>query len=112
MTSIDRYSPYLSLPLWTLNMSGIFPILQEDTLIDALIEVLSTHGLAGLCLGFFAYLSFDQHSTIKKLQQQMHDQHKITAIKIEQSMANLEHAVYEMQGDTARMQGQMSAQRR
>ena len=42
----------------------------------------------------------------------MHDQHKITAIKIEQSMANLEHAVYEMQGDTARMQGQMSAQRR
>ena len=42
----------------------------------------------------------------------MHDQHKITAIKIEQSMQNLEHAVYEMQGDTARMQGQMSAQRR
>ena len=81
-------------------------------MIDALVEVLSTHGLAGLCLGFFAYLSFDQHATIKKLQQNMHDQHKITAIKIEQSMANLEHAVYEMQGDTARMQGQMSAQRR
>ena len=27
--------------------------------------------------------------------------------KIEQTMANLEHAIYEMQGDTARMSGQM-----
>jgi len=76
-------------------------------LIDALVDVLSTHGIAGLCLGFFAYLCFDQHSTIKKMQSQMHAQHKINAIKIEQTMANLEHAIYEMQGDTARMSGQM-----
>ena len=76
-------------------------------MIDALIGVLQTHGIAGLCLGFFAYLCFDQHATIKKLQDQMHSQHKINAIKIEQTMANLEHAIYEMQGDTARMSGQM-----
>ena len=80
-------------------------------MIDALIDVLSTHGIAGLCLGFFAYLCFDQHSTIKKLQEQMHNEHKINAIKIEQSMQSLERAVYEMQGDTARMSGQMRSKR-
>ena len=74
---------------------------------DALVDVLSTHGLAGLCLGFFAYLCFDQHQTIKKMQSQVQDMHKLNAIKIEQTMANLEHAIYEMQGDTARMSGQM-----
>ena len=72
-----------------------------------MIEVLQSHGIAGLCLGFFAYLCFDQQSTIKKLQAQMHQQHKLNAIKVEASMQNLEHAIYEMQGDTARMSGQM-----
>mgnify|MGYP003302195832 CR=1 FL=1 len=72
-------------------------------MVDALVDVLSTHGLAGLCLGFFAYLCFDQHQTIKKMQSQVQDMHKLNAIKIEQTMANLEHAIYEMQGDTARM---------
>jgi len=81
-------------------------------MVDALVEVLSTHGLAGLCLGFFAYLCFDQHQTIKKMQTQVQDMHKLNAIKIEQTMANLEHAIYEMQGDTARMQGQMMNQGR
>ena len=76
-------------------------------MVDALVDVLSTHGLAGLCLGFFAYLCFDQHQTIKKMQSQVQDMHKLHAIKIEQTMANLEHAIYEMQGDTARMSGQM-----
>lgn len=76
-------------------------------MVDALVDVLSTHGLAGLCLGFFAYLCFDQHQTIKKMQSQVQDMHKLNAIKIEQTMANLEHAIYEMQGDTARMSGQM-----
>ena len=76
-------------------------------MVDALVDVLSTHGLAGLCLGFFAYLCFDQHQTIKKTQSQVQDMHKLNAIKIEQTMANLEHAIYEMQGDTARMSGQM-----
>ena len=76
-------------------------------MVDALVDVLSTHGLAGLCLGFFAYLCFDQHQTIKKMQAQVPDMHKLNAIKIEQTMANLEHAIYEMQGDTARMSGQM-----
>jgi len=80
-------------------------------MIDALIDVLSTHGIAGLCLGFFAYLCFDQHSTIKKLQEQNHNEHKINAIKIEQSMQSLERAVYEMQGDTARMSGAMMSKR-
>ena len=74
-------------------------------MVDALVDVLSTHGLAGLCLGFFAYLCFDQHQTIKKMQSQVQDMHKLNAIKIEQTMANLEHAIYEMQGDTARMSG-------
>ncbi len=81
-------------------------------MIDALIDVLQTHGIAGLCLGFFAYLCFDQHATIKKMQSSMQDMHKLNAIKIEQTMANLEHAIYEMQGDTARMSGQMMNQRR
>ena len=76
-------------------------------MVDALVDVLSTHGLAGLCLGFFAYLCFDQHQTIKKMQSQVQDMHKLNDIKIEQTMANLEHAIYEMQGDTARMSGQM-----
>ena len=76
-------------------------------MVDALVDGLSTHGLAGLCLGFFAYLCFDQHQTIKKMQSQVQDMHKLNAIKIEQTMANLEHAIYEMQGDTARMSGQM-----
>ena len=76
-------------------------------MVDALVDVLSTHGLAGLCLGFFAYLCFDQHQTSKKMQSQVQDMHKLNAIKIEQTMASLEHAVYEMQGDTARMSGQM-----
>ena len=76
-------------------------------MVDALVDVLSTHGLAGLCLAFFAYLCFDQHQTIKKMQSQVQDMHKLNAIKIEQTMANLEHAIYEMQGDTARMSGQM-----
>ena len=76
-------------------------------MVDALVDVLSTHGLAGLCLGFFAYLCFDQHQTIKKMQSQVQDMHKLNAIKIEQTMANLEHAIYEMQGDTARMSVQM-----
>ena len=76
-------------------------------MVDALVDVLSTHGLAGLCLGFFAYLCFDQHQTIKKMQSEVQDMHKLNAIKIEQTMANLEHAIYEMQGDTARMSGQM-----
>ena len=76
-------------------------------MVDALVDVLSTHGLAGLCLGFFAYLCFDQHQTIKKMQSQVQDMHKLNAIKIEQTMANLEHAIYEMQGDSARMSGQM-----
>ena len=40
-------------------------------MVDALVDVLSTHGLAGLCLGFFAYLCFDQHQTIKKMQSQV-----------------------------------------
>ena len=76
-------------------------------MVDALVDVLSTHGLAGLSLGFLAYLCFDQHQTIKKMQSQVQDMHKLNAIKIEQTMANLEHAIYEMQGDTARMSGQM-----
>ena len=76
-------------------------------MVDALVDVLSTHGLAGLCLGFFAYLCFDQHQTIKKMQSQVQDMHKLNAIKIEQTMANLEPAIYEMQGDTARMSVQM-----
>jgi len=46
------------------------------------------------------------------MQSSMQDMHKLNAIKIEQTMANLEHAIYEMQGDTARMSGQMMNQRR
>ena len=76
-------------------------------MIDALIGVLETHGIAGLCLGFFAYLCFDQHQTIKKMQAQATEMHKINAIKVEQTMQSLEHSIYEMQGDTARMSGQM-----
>ena len=48
-------------------------------MVDALVDVLSTHGLAGLCLGFFAYLCFDQHQTIKKMQSQVQDMHKLNA---------------------------------
>jgi len=41
------------------------------------------------------------------MQSQSTEMHKINAIKVEQTMQSLEHSIYEMQGDTARMSGQM-----
>lgn len=83
-------------------------------MVDQLIAVLETHGIVGLCLGFFAYLCFDQQKTIKGLHVQIAEMHHINAIKIEQTMKSLEDAVREVERESAHVGGmvQMEALRK
>lgn len=76
-------------------------------MIDQLIAVLETHGIVGLCLGFFAYLCFDQQRTIKSLHKQISDMHHINAIKVEQTMESLERAIRDVENESARVGGMM-----
>jgi hypothetical protein len=83
-------------------------------MIDQLIAVLETHGIVGLCLGFFAYLCFDQQRTIKSLHKQIADMHHINAIKVEQTMESLERAIRNVETESAHIGGmvQMEAMRK
>ena len=51
-------------------------------MIDALIGILQTHGIAGLMLGLLGYIVLSQQQTIKGLHKQMQDTANIFAIKI------------------------------
>ena len=51
-------------------------------MIDALIGILETHGIAGLMLGLLGYIVLSQQQTIKGLHKQMNDTANIFAIKI------------------------------
>ena len=74
-------------------------------MIDSLIGILETHGIAGLMLGVLTYIILSQQSTIRGLHKQMEDTSNIFAIKIETKLDGLTQCIHEVEADTARVGG-------
>ena len=79
-------------------------------MIDSLLGILETHGIAGLMLGIMSYIVLSQQSTIRGLHKQMEDTAHIFAIKIETKLDALGGDISEVQSDTARVGGMMQSQ--
>jgi len=78
-------------------------------MIDSLIGILETHGIAGLMLGILSYIVLSQLSTIRGLHKQMEDTSNIFAIKIETKLDALEAGIHEVGTDTARVGGMIQS---
>ena len=79
-------------------------------MIDTLLEILQTHGIAGLMLGIMSYIVLSQQSTIRGLHKQMEDTANIFAIKIETKLDSLAGEVSEVQSDAARVGGMVQSE--
>ena len=79
-------------------------------MIDSLIGILETHGIAGLMLGILSYIVLSQLSTIRGLHKQMEDTNNIFAIKIETKLDALETGIHEVGTDTARVGGMIQSE--
>ncbi len=79
-------------------------------MIDALIGILQTHGIAGLMLGLLGYIVLSQQQTIKGLHKQMQDTANIFAIKIETKIDGLEGHISDVQSDAARVGGMVQSE--
>jgi len=78
-------------------------------MIDSLVGILETHGIAGLMLGILSYIVLSQLSTIRGLHKQMEDTSNIFAIKIETKLDALEAGIHEVGTDTARVGGMIQS---
>ena len=78
-------------------------------MIDSLVGILETHGIAGLMLGVLSYIILSQQNTIRGLHKQMEDTNNIFAIKIETKLDSLAAGVHEVGADTARVGGMIQS---
>jgi len=79
-------------------------------MIDSLIGILETHGIAGLMLGILSYMLLSQQSTIRGLHKQMEDTANIFAIKIETKLDSLVGDVHEVGTESARVGGMVQSE--
>ena len=78
-------------------------------MIDSLVGILETHGIAGLMLGVLSYIILSQQNTIRGLHKQMEDTNNIFAIKIETKLDLLTEGIHEVGTDTARVGGMIQS---
>jgi len=81
-------------------------------MIDGLLEILETHGLAGLMLGIMSYLCISQLNTIKSMAKKHEDAMKIFAIKIETKIDALSGDVADVDKSVAKAEGAREADMR
>ena len=79
-------------------------------MIDSLIGILETHGIAGLMLGILSYIVLSQLATIKGLHKQMEDTAHIFAIKIETKIDSLVGEVHDVGTESARVGGMVQSE--
>ena len=79
-------------------------------MIDAMIGILETHGIAGLMLGLLGYIVLSQQQTIKGLHNQMANTANIFAIKIETKIDDLGGHISDVQSDAARVGGMVQSE--
>ena len=79
-------------------------------MVDTLIGILETHGIAGLMLGLLGYIVLSQQQTIKGLHTQMANTANIFAIKIETKIDALSGHLSDVQSDAARVGGMVKSE--
>ena len=81
-------------------------------MIDSLIGILETHGIAGLMLGILSYIVISQLNTIKSITRKNEDAMKIFAIKIEAKIDALSGDVADVDKSMAKAEGAREADQR
>ena len=81
-------------------------------MVDSLIGILETHGIAGLMLGIMSYICLNQMSTIKSMTKQHADTLHIFAIKIETKIDDLSGDVADVDKSMAKQEGAREADQR
>tara|TARA_Y100000310_G_scaffold130876_1_gene130000 strand:+ start:61 stop:315 length:255 start_codon:yes stop_codon:yes gene_type:complete len=81
-------------------------------MIDSLIGILETHGIAGLMLGILSYIVISQLNTIKSMTKKQEDAMKIFAIKIEAKIDALSGDVADVDKSVAKAEGAREADMR
>jgi len=81
-------------------------------MIDSLIGILETHGIAGLMLGILSYIVISQLNTIKSITRKNEDAMKIFAIKIEAKIDALSGDVADVDKSMAKAEGAREADMR
>ena len=81
-------------------------------MVDSLIGILETHGIAGLMLGIMSYICISQLNTIKSMAKKQEDAMKIFAIKIEAKIDALSGEVASVDKATAKAEGAREADMR
>lgn len=81
-------------------------------MIDSLLGILETHGLAGLMLGIMSYIVLNQMNTIKTITRQHKDTLDIFAIKIEAKIDALSGDVADVDKSVAKAEGAREADMR
>ena len=81
-------------------------------MVDSLIGILETHGIAGLMLGILSYIVISQLNTIKSMAKKQEDAMKIFAIKIEAKIDSLSGEVADVDKSVAKAEGAREADMR
>ena len=81
-------------------------------MVDSLIGILETHGIAGLMLGIMSYICISQLNTIKSMAKKQEDAMKIFAIKIEAKIDSLSGEVADVDKSVAKAEGAREADMR
>ena len=81
-------------------------------MVDSLIGILETHGIAGLMLGILSYIVISQLNTIKSMAKKQEEVLKIFAIKIEAKVDALSGEVADVDKSVAKAEGAREADMR
>ena len=81
-------------------------------MIDSLIGILETHGIAGLMLGILSYIVLNQMNTIKTMTKQHTDTLDIFSIKIETKLDAISGEVADVDKSMAKAEGAREADMR
>ena len=81
-------------------------------MIDSLIGILETHGIAGLMLGILSYIVLNQMNTIKTMTKQHKDTLDIFSIKIETKLDAISGEVADVDKSMAKAEGAREADMR
>ena len=81
-------------------------------MIDSLVGILETHGIAGLMLGILSYICISQLNTIKSMARKHEDAMKIFSVKIEAKIDALSGDVADVDKSMAKQEGAREAELR
>lgn len=81
-------------------------------MVDSLIGILETHGIAGLMLGILSYIVISQLNTIKSMTKKHEDAMHIFAVKIEAKVDSLSGEVADVDKSVAKAEGAREADQR